>query len=145
MTLGRMDRKGSFWTSGGTVHGVPRVITEYAYLYRNDLKWSSLWELEKIWVIFREFCVICESLKCWWRMAVWRVSKRLWFLQIIRCLSPSWCPVGQARVSMVVRLGWAPWCRRALRVEGWASAWSSTSSPPHRPISWILASEKDPM
>lgn len=27
MTLGRMDQKGSFWTSGGTVHGVPQVYT----------------------------------------------------------------------------------------------------------------------
>lgn len=35
MTLEKMDQKGSFWTSGGTVHGVPQVIIEYNYVYRN--------------------------------------------------------------------------------------------------------------
>lgn len=67
MTPGRMGQKGSFWTSGGTVHGVPQVITEYVCFYRDDLKWSSLWDFEKIWIIFREFCVIVKSLKYWWR------------------------------------------------------------------------------
>lgn len=144
MTLGRMDQKGSFWTSGGTVPGVPRVITEYSCLYRNSLKLSSSLQFEEILVIFPQFCVIYESLECWWGLEVWTVSNSLWSSQIIRCLSPSWCPVGQARVSMVGRLGWALWCRHVLRAEGWASAWSSTSSLPHQLRSWILASEKDP-
>lgn len=32
MTLVRMDQKGSFWTSGGTVHGVPQVFNYPTYM-----------------------------------------------------------------------------------------------------------------
>lgn len=65
--------------------------------------------------------------------------------QITQCLSQSWCPAGQGRASMVVvKLGWAQWCPRDLRVEGWELAWWSMSFPPRRPTNWIPASEKDP-
>lgn len=42
------------------MHGVPRVITEYAYLHRNYLKWSSSLQFEKILVIFFFFSVLSD-------------------------------------------------------------------------------------
>lgn len=108
--------------------------------------WFAWCALVKSWMFFvMSYSVMCGAKACLPCVCVLSNSPVPSLLQITRCLSQSWFPVGQGRVSMAeVKLGWARWCHHGLRVEGWGLAWWSTSSPPRQLTNWTPASGKDP-